>query len=763
MDLKTVLPKGKGKKKEYYWSLVLEQGWVQAGVWSIIEGTSNVVSVGPPTPWETFEELVNAADTALSAVVQKLEKDIGEPTKTVIGVPSSWVDAGNISSEYLSVIKRICTELSLKPAGFVVLSEAIAHLVKSKEGAPLTGIVVGVGSKNIDISLFKSGEVKKNETVSRSVSTVDDVVEGLVRFATSETLPSRFLLYNGKKGELDEAKQSLVSYDWQAQDKLKFLHVPSVESVNPEDKVLAVSLAGGVEIAGAESVKVTKDEDSKVSEEESNVVDPGASGVSPQELGFVVGQDVAREAISNSEEKKAGAGAEEDKAVSSTKADEQGKAGSKESSSQIPQDTEAATQQPQEVATKGKSLFSKLPFIGKEKAEAIDISGQQTVKPGKLTRGKLIAIAALLIFVGILVAGFVAWWNLPKASVTIYVSPEKIEGSVEVFVDTNSTDVDPDTSTIPGKKVESGATGEETKSTTGSKTVGEKSKGTVEIRNGTSSAVRIAAGSKLTASNDLEFVTDTSASVSAALSTTEPGTESVDVTAVDIGSDYNLAKDEVLSVEDYTKAEVEAVTTSDFSGGSSKQISSVNTEDQEQLEESLEEELVGEAINELKDGLDPGEVLIEDSVVVTTMSREFSAKVDDEADTLKLSLEISVDGIVVKEDDLLAVVEKELGGRVPEGFVLRGDQVDVDYEFKDEEGGVYQVEVSVVANLLPEVKPDEIASKIAGKYPQLAKDYLNNVPGFSRAEIKLTPSLPGRLGTLPHVQGNITIEISAER
>ena len=95
MDIKTILPKKKSSK-EYYWSLILEQGWVQAGIWKIVDGTANVLAVGPSTPWETDEELINAADTALSAVVQKIEEDVGEPEKTVIGVSGSWVHDGKI-------------------------------------------------------------------------------------------------------------------------------------------------------------------------------------------------------------------------------------------------------------------------------------------------------------------------------------------------------------------------------------------------------------------------------------------------------------------------------------------------------------------------------------------------------------------------------------------------------------------------------------------------------------------------------------------
>jgi len=56
----------------------------------------------------------------------------------------------------------------------------------------------------------------------------------------------------------------------------------------------------------------------------------------------------------------------------------------------------------------------------------------------------------------------------------------------------------------------------------------------------------------------------------------------------------------------------------------------------------------------------------------------------------------------------------------------------------------------------------EVAKKIAGKYPNLAENYLSSIPGFVRAEFRIKPLLPGKLGTLPHVAGNMSIEFSKE-
>ncbi len=190
MALKDLLPGKKEKSKEYYWALVIEPGWVQAGVWCIDEDQTQVITISPPTPWELEEELIAASDTALSAAIQDFPEDLKEPSKTVFGVNSSWVSKGQIKKEHLEKIKRICAKLSLEPVGFVVLPEAIAHLMRSEEGSPLNAVVFGVAKDSIEIAVFALGKLAGNAEVARSISVVDDAVEGLSRFVKTEPFPS---------------------------------------------------------------------------------------------------------------------------------------------------------------------------------------------------------------------------------------------------------------------------------------------------------------------------------------------------------------------------------------------------------------------------------------------------------------------------------------------------------------------------------------------------------------------------------------------
>lgn len=718
MKLTDLLPLGKEEKRDFYWSLVIEPGWVQAGIWTIEEGIANVVSISPGAAWEVDEDLVNASDAALSAAIQNLPEEFGEPQKSVFGLPNSWISEGQIKEEYLSKIKKICTELSLEPSGFVVLSEAIAHLIKSEEGAPANAVILGIGKETLEISVFKLGTLAGSAEVARSVSLADDTIEGLARFPKTDSFPSRFLIYNGKEGELEEAKQALLDGNWDEHENIKFLHTPKVQIVKPDRKILATSLAGASEIAQVSKVTDVVEEPAKEeSKEEENVVIP-KEDVSPEELGFVVGADISQQTVQ--------------KEILPETA--------------IPQKAEI----PQ---TPLRRRIPKVDFgnILKFKPKLPSFGGKNT-----LTLSILIAVVFLALFLG--------WWFLPTARVNIYISPRTLEEAQELTIDTSRPSSDFPNGIIAGRVLESQSSGEKTISTTGTKLVGEKATGTVRVQNGLAAPINLPAGTTLVSSNDLQFTTTAIVSVDAALSPSSPGVANVDVVASAIGAEYNLAKDESFKVGNFPKADVDAVSVSDFAGGSSRQITAVAQEDIERLDTELTEELVAKAKDGLSGQISADETFAGGGLAAEPVSKEFSHKVGDETDNLRLALTVSVTTFAVNRGELFEYSKEILRGKIPSGYTLTEDEVEVDFEITNEEGGVYDVEAVISARLLPEIPKSEIIQKISGKYPRLVETFLiNSIPGFTRAEIRISPPLPGFLGTLPHVPRRIDVQVEAER
>ena len=150
--------------------------------------------------------------------------------------------------------------------------------------------------------------------------------------------------------------------------------------------------------------------------------------------------------------------------------------------------------------------------------------------------------------------------------------------------------------------------------------------------------------------------------------------------------------------------------------------------------------------------------MIDSSIESEINDENYSNKTGDEATNIKLSLSLTVSALSVSKNDLASLAKKALDDKVPTGFILRDDQLL--YEFVANDDGF---DVKILANLLPSNDPTEIAKKIAGRYPKLAESYLSSVPGFVKAEFRFKMLLPGKLGTLPHVPKNITVEFSADK
>lgn len=697
------------EKTESYWALVIEDQWISSAVWKISDGKVEVVSESPATRWDSASEdsdrlFIESVDTSLSYASQNLPEGVEEPTKTVFGVSSQWISDGNIKEEYLDKLKKVCDSLSLTPSGFVVLSEAISHFIKFEEESPLSGVVVGVSDQNLDISIFNLGKLVGTTNVARSITIEDDVVEGISRLNVNlPNVPSRIVLYNQKEQELEEIKGLLNDVDWAKLENSKFMHTPKVDILQPNKKILAVALAGGSELGEVSGVSEKHDETRIENLPEENVLNvEDTDSVTAEDLGFVV------------------------------------------ESANIPVAHQVEPQHiinPPKIRIRPSLKLPKMPHF------SINLG---KIKPNLSWDSRPIIMGGSLL-VTLLVFGFVYWWFAPKATVTLYVTPKKIEDSISLKLGGD----------LKSETVEVEVSGDKTKPTTGTKTVGDKAKGQVKIQNGTAFPINVSVGTSLLSSSDLKFVTVKSASISGALSPSEPGIATIDVEASSIGSEYNLSKDEILKVGNYPKAEVDATIVSNFSGGSSRQISAVSEEDRKKVLKELKDELSGQAIKNFNEKIDSTKIVIDSSKVEEITEENYSNKVGDEATNIKLSLSLKVSAKVVLKSDLSQMSRKTLESKIPDGFVLRDDQML--YEFTSQKDGKDEFDVNVSANLLPTVNTQEIAKKIVGKYPNLAEDYLKNIAGYVKAEFRVKPLFPGKLGTLPHLVKNINIEVSSER
>ncbi|MCJ7792842.1 MAG: baseplate J/gp47 family protein [Candidatus Marinimicrobia bacterium] len=774
MEVKTILDKIRQKENqpsEYYFALEIGLEFIKSAVFSIIDNQVKVLSLGSVERWESDEELIEAVDASLSSAAEKLpvEGEVAEPDKVVFGLPFNWVEGEKIIDEKLKILKELSEKLDLKPAGFVVISEAIVHQFKTTEGVPPTAILVNLGTRKISLALVRIGKITGPELVEKSPNLADDLIEGLSRFENKEPLPARILLYDGEE-ELEEAKQQLINYPWLEKKKemVEFLHLPKVETLSLNFDIEAIALAGGKEVAKAAGLVLEEKpapEKKEVGTEEGKGGEPELAEeekieetaenlgfASASSLGFVGGKEV-----------KEGPLVAKDKDTLPSVPPE-------------PEEGESLQTEPhlvqEEPVVKGISggegpKKDKLAIFSQLKSLPAFFSGLRefnfgflkTLIPVSFRQSPLFLIVGgfFLIFIFSLLA---AYWFLPRAEVTLYLEPEVLAKDFTITLDPNVETPDKEELILPARQAEVEVEDTKSRGTTGSADVGDAAKGEVTLYNGTSNQKTFDSGTSLASAGGLEFTLDDEVTVASQSSAADPpGQAKVKVTAAVIGTEGNLASGTEFTIANYAKSDYVAKNDSAFSGGTSRQVQAVSDDDQKILLTELKTSLEEEAKKKLITQISSEERLVEESFAVKTTSADYSHEVGEEVDNLELTLKMKATAMAYNEKELRELTEESVLKSISAEFEYNPEETEFTFDLGEmKKDGSVTVEAHLEAKLLFKLDVEKIKKDLAGKYLLVGRTYLGSLPRTTGFEAKIVPQLPGRLGTFPRRANRIEIK-----
>lgn len=720
MEIASFLGKLKGNKEEpkKFLALELTDEIVQAAVWHVVEGKTELVTLGPPVEWDGDEksesELVSAVDATISGAIEGL---VTEPNEVVFGVASDWTTSDGLEPSKLALIKKICTELELKALGFVIIIDSVLRFLKLEEGTPATAIMIQVFQSTLSVSLVKLGQITQAVSVERGLNIVEAVETAFSELKLDEPLPSRILVFNSMHN-LDTIVQDLISHDWQS--KYKFLHLPIVAALAKDVAIRSVSVAGGAEVAKSIGFTILES--------------PPPAAKAPPPAPTVPVEEV--EEISEVEEEVVAA----DFGFTSTMPP-------------APPATSSAPAPVKPTLPKVKLPTLRLPHLKLPRFSLPALPG---------TKYFYLALAALIILI---VSYFTLSWFLPRATVQILVNPMPLVESLSLSLDTGVSEVDVEGRIVPAQLIEHQVSGEESAATTGKKTIGDPAKGEVTIYNRTSLVKTFTKGTTLNSSS-LKFTLDEDvvvASKSAGADYVDvPGRAKAKITAAAIGTDSNLKADSEFTIASFSKDTYVARNESSLSGGSSKEVQVVSKDDEKNLTASLKEKLVEQARSELGASStgDTGIYILDSGVELGTAT--LSTAVGQEANEVILSLDLSIRALEYQLGDIETLVSTAITEKIPPGFQRTTTRPTIELRESSSEGEeLIETEATVNVELVPVIDIPTLQNELRGAKVDNLGSLLSKIPGLASTEATISPSwLSTRLKRLPRNPSRITILMS---
>ncbi|MGH7196706.1 MAG: hypothetical protein ACREGJ_02990 [Candidatus Saccharimonadales bacterium] len=279
---------------------------------------------------------------------------------------------------------------------------------------------------------------------------------------------------------------------------------------------------------------------------------------------------------------------------------------------------------------------------------------------------------------------------------------------------------------------------------TGSKEIGNKAGGTMNLNNGDSSdPVTVPAGTQFTAkTGGQKFTSNSAVTVPGAKvvgGSIKPGTASVAVTAAALGPEYNLAP------QSYTVHHASGVTASgeQMSGGTRETVTVVSQEDVDKAKQQLAQVNVEEAKKELKKQITGDYIIIEESFTADQNQPAVSPNVGEQAKRAKVTVETVFTLVAIARAEareiLTATVNEALKDKPDQQSYGTGENSITFQSFQKLENGAFSAQMVTTGYIGPKIDTKQLSQQLAGKRYGEIQAIVNEIPGVDKVDIKFSP------------------------
>lgn len=715
-----------------FFACQVDDGLLTLAIWSVENGKTTVEKIGTSKEWQELSEFIDAFELG----IEEFKESADDIEGVFFSLPENWVKDDEVQGEYKKTLQQLQERLALKVLGFVVTTEALIHFLAKKNQGNVSALVLEFFASALQLSLVVRNTVTHQEQIGRSGHLAEDLIEGLTRIAR-KPYPAQLFFYSPTftAEQLEEEKQSFLAHEWEPTGP--FPHLPTIQVISKKQLIQAICETAGGQIAQSMGlVQPPAKESATVKDEDGE--DFGFEELAQHQNIHPVGAPVVP------------AG----KVESAEEADE---------------------------PKKSRFAFS-LPFMKKKttEAEVVEVEEDEDepefaidddAPPSRFKKMGMIAGGVLVL---LLVTGGASSFYLrsqTEAVVEVILNTERVSSEIEITLDPDIDETDPEENILKAQPDSKTVTGQQETSTTGSKIIGEKAKGTVTLFNRTENDKTFAQGTELTAGK-VVFLLDEEVTVASGTAkedkdfnkTLEPGKKDVSVTAKDIGAEGNLSENTEFTVSNFAKDTYVARNEEALTGGSSREIQAVSESDQRNLRQSLLKELQEQADKELDEEQEEG-VYIVLTGNTTIEDESFSAKVGDETNTLKLSMTLEVEAYSYKNEDLQPIAESNLSSQVPDGGALLTDSISILSRENEQStsSATIALDAQISADFTPPTDTNAWLTEITGKTKEQAESILKSKSEIKSATVQIKPRISAILfGKLPGSSDKIQVNKKVE-
>lgn len=355
-----------------------------------------------------------------------------------------------------------------------------------------------------------------------------------------------------------------------------------------------------------------------------------------------------------------------------------------------------------------------------------------------LFRKRFFLIAGL----GTALVVFLIWaiWFAPHAVVTISAKTTTARVNQIITLNPNAPS-NPTSSTIKPLMQQVKKNASTSFTATGTKNVGQRATGQVKLTNQTADALTVPAGTQFTASGKV-FTNDAAVSLPASSTCGFPvhicyGTATTNITAADLGPDYNLPGPVTFSAS----APVDATSQNGTAGGTSQTVTVVSQEDVTKAQSQLTSQNQDQIKADLRRQFSGDVIVVSESFVATPGSPSVTPGIGEQATTAKLSIETTYTLLAISRPDAKAFLTHQLQPSVKtnERIYTTGDAFISFSQFATADGGTYTVRLSADGHIGPNIDTIKLAKQIEGKHIGDVQQIVAGYGDVDNVDVRFSP------------------------